>query len=163
MGRNPDMPKKPLTSYMQFGADVRAQIKADNPDAKITEIAKLIGAQWQETAQEKKDEYKKNYESEMETYKVELEQWREENPDAAEDDGKGKKRGAKAEKGAKKKKDPNAPKRPLSAYFIWMGENRESVKSSNPDLDNKQLLSKLGELWGELTEEDKQPYAEKNA
>ena len=29
---------------------------------------------------------------------------------------------------AKKAKDPNAPKRALSAYFIWLQENRPAIK-----------------------------------
>ena len=29
-------------------------------------------------------------------------------------------------------KDPNAPKRPLSAYFIFSNESREEVKKANP-------------------------------
>jgi hypothetical protein len=28
------------------------------------------------------------------------------------------------------KKDPNAPKRPLSAYFIYLGEQREEIKKT---------------------------------
>jgi hypothetical protein len=29
-------------------------------------------------------------------------------------------------------KDPNAPKRPLTAYFMWLKENREKIKQANP-------------------------------
>jgi len=30
--------------------------------------------------------------------------------------------------GKKAPKDPNAPKRPLTAYFMWLKENRERIK-----------------------------------
>lgn len=35
-------------------------------------------------------------------------------------------------KEGKKKKDPNAPKRPLTAYFIFLNEKREDVKKTLP-------------------------------
>ena len=31
------------------------------------------------------------------------------------------------------KKDPNAPKRPLSGYFLFMGDKRAEVREKNPD------------------------------
>ena len=33
----------------------------------------------------------------------------------------------------KKEKDPNAPKRPMSAYFLFMGDKRAEVREKNPD------------------------------
>ena len=59
------------------------------------------------------------------------------------------------EGGAKKrkkgtKKDPNAPKRPMSAYFLWLNENREQIKSDNPGASVADIAKKGGELWREL-------------
>jgi len=56
------------------------------------------------------------------------------------------------------KKDPNAPKRPLSAYFKWLGENRTRVKAENPTLPHKEVTSKLGEMWNALAEAEKKVY-----
>merc|ERR1712232_1478599 len=36
------------------------------------------------------------------------------------------------EKEGKKKKDPNAPKKPASAYFQWLNANREQIKKQLP-------------------------------
>lgn len=33
---------------------------------------------------------------------------------------------------AKKEKDPNAPKRAVSAYFLFAADKRESIKQANP-------------------------------
>jgi len=59
------------------------------------------------------------------------------------------------------KKDPNAPKRPLSAYFAWLGENREKVKAENAGISHKEVTAKLGEMWNSLDEEVKKTYKEK--
>jgi len=56
------------------------------------------------------------------------------------------------------KKDPNAPKRPLSAYFKWLGENRTRVKAENPNVPHKEVTSKLGSMWNALKEEEKKVY-----
>lgn len=47
-------------------------------------------------------------------------------------------------------KDSNAPKRPQSAYFIWMSENREKLKEEYPSLSMTELAKKAGEVWREL-------------
>jgi len=56
------------------------------------------------------------------------------------------------------KKDPNAPKRPLSAYFKWLGENRARVKAENTSLPHKEVTSKLGEMWNALADSEKKVY-----
>ena len=63
-------------------------------------------------------------------------------------------------KGKKKKKDPNAPKRPRSAYILYCQENRSAVKTANPDFKPSELMSKLGEMWKNLSKEDKQEFVE---
>lgn len=61
----------------------------------------------------------------------------------------------------RKKKDPNAPKRSLSAYMFFANENRDIVKAENPDITFGQVGKVLGEKWKALTEEDKLPYEAK--
>lgn len=61
---------------------------------------------------------------------------------------------------SKRKKDPNAPKRPNSSYIIFCGDQREKVKKSNPDMSATEITSKLGELWKALPEKDRKKYAD---
>uniref|UniRef100_A0A8C0F8H8 HMG box domain-containing protein n=1 Tax=Bubo bubo TaxID=30461 RepID=A0A8C0F8H8_BUBBB len=49
--------------------------------------------------------------------------------------------------GDKKGKDPNAPKRPMSAYMLWLNANREKIKSDHPGISITDLSKKAGELW----------------
>ncbi|KAL6927308.1 Non-histone chromosomal protein 6 [Hanseniaspora valbyensis] len=58
----------------------------------------------------------------------------------------------------KKKKDPNAPKRGLSAYMIFANENRDRVRAENEGITFGQVGKKLGEEWKALTEDGKQKY-----
>eukprot|EP00887_Chlorella_sp_A99_P002324 scaffold10.g2324.t1 len=59
------------------------------------------------------------------------------------------------------KKDPNAPKRPQSAYFIFMNENREKIKKENPEATFGQIGKIAGEQWKALSDKEKEPYTKK--
>ena len=50
----------------------------------------------------------------------------------------------------KAKKDPNAPKKPLSAYMIWLQENRPMIKQKHPGASLGEIGKKAGELWKAL-------------
>lgn len=50
------------------------------------------------------------------------------------------------------------PKRPLSAYMLWLNENREAIKKENPGIKVTEIAKRGGELWRGLkdkTEWDK--------
>ena len=72
----------------------------------------------------------------------------------------------KPKRASKKKRDPDAPKRPMSAYFLWLGENRDSIGEEYcSDLTGRDkvvgVTRKAGELWKELSDEEKQPFTTK--
>ncbi|KAJ3092032.1 hypothetical protein HK102_011380 [Quaeritorhiza haematococci] len=60
-------------------------------------------------------------------------------------------------------KDPNAPKAPAPPFLLYRAEMRDTLKQKYPDLSNTELTKKMGELWRNLTEEEKQPYNDKFA
>ena len=87
-------------------------------------------------------------------------------------------------KRAKKEKDPDAPKRPPSAYMLWLNENRQAIKNEHfpvnedgehtyPSGHDKEgealtgrdkvtlITKKAGVLWKEVTDEEKEPYETK--
>jgi len=61
----------------------------------------------------------------------------------------------------KKKKDPNAPKRGLSAYMFFANEQRENVREENPGISFGQVGKVLGERWKALNDKQRQPYEAK--
>merc|ERR1711981_519839 len=62
------------------------------------------------------------------------------------------------EKKQRKKKDPNAPKRPMSAYFLFMNATRPTVRKENPDASIGEVAKILGKMWGEIEPADKAKY-----
>ena len=61
-----------------------------------------------------------------------------------------------------KQKDPDAPKRPASAYMLWLNENRAAIKdellSTNPDAKITDVTKRAGEIWKTLTEDEKASF-----
>ncbi|XP_058736629.1 HMG1/2-like protein isoform X2 [Vicia villosa] len=56
-------------------------------------------------------------------------------------------------------KDPNRPKRPPSAFFVFMSDFREQYKKDHPTNKSVAAVGKAcGEEWKSLTEEEKAPY-----
>ena len=75
--------------------------------------------------------------------------------------GSSKKKGRKA----KSSKDPNKPKRPQSAYFLWLGENRSRIKAELVAKDSSSKVSDVakeaGVQWKLVSADEKSPFEEK--
>ncbi|KAJ0041505.1 hypothetical protein Pint_28710 [Pistacia integerrima] len=80
--------------------------------------------------------------------------------DENDNDTKLKSRGARAGKRkAKAPKDPNKPKRPPSAFFVFMEEFRQQFKRENPNNKSVAAVGKAGGAkWKSLSDAEKAPY-----
>lgn len=65
---------------------------------------------------------------------------------------------AEKRKTIRKKKDPDAPKRSLSAYMFFANDNRDIVRAENPGISFGHVGKLLGEKWKALTPDEKVPY-----
>jgi hypothetical protein len=68
----------------------------------------------------------------------------------------------KETKKKKKKKDPSEPKRPTTAFFYFTSSIREGVTKKNPGKSVGELSKIFGQMWADLSEEEKKPFQEKN-
>ncbi|XP_075959265.1 FACT complex subunit SSRP1a [Anarhichas minor] len=58
----------------------------------------------------------------------------------------------------KKQRDAGAPKRPMSAYMLWLNAGRERIKSENPGISITEISKKAGEMWRQLGKDDKEEW-----
>ncbi|KAL3617727.1 HMG1/2-like protein [Castilleja foliolosa] len=59
-------------------------------------------------------------------------------------------------------KDPNKPKRPASAFFVFMEDFRKQYKEKYPKNKSVAVVGKAGgDKWKSLSEEEKAPYVAK--
>lgn len=147
MGKNKDAskPKGRMSAYTFFVQTCREEHRKKHPNENVnfTEFSKKCAERWKQmTDKEKKrfgemaDKDKVRYDKEMANYV----------PPAHE--GKTK----------RKKKDPNAPKRPLSAFFLFCAEERPSVKLSHPEYSVGEVAKEMGERWSKVTAEAKTKF-----
>lgn len=148
MGKDPRKPRGKMSSYAYFVQTCREEHKKKHPEASVnfSEFSKKCSEQWKTTSAKEKGKFedmakqdKVRYEREMKNYIP--------------------------PKGEKKRrfKDPNAPKRPPSAFFIFCGDYRSKIKGENPGLSIGDIAKKLGEMWNRSSAEVKQPYERKAA
>lgn len=67
----------------------------------------------------------------------------------------------KKERKHKAKKDKDAPKRAISAFFFYNQERRPKLIKEQPKLDNKEIIKTMSAEWKALSEEKKKPYQAK--
>ncbi|XP_023814875.1 FACT complex subunit SSRP1 isoform X2 [Oryzias latipes] len=58
----------------------------------------------------------------------------------------------------KKQKDAGGPKRPMSAYMLWLNSSRERIKAENPGISITEISKKAGEMWRGLGKDEKEEW-----
>lgn len=172
-------PKKPPTAYFLFTNKVRAAVTAANPDMKITEIAKVLGQKWKEISEEEKKEYQDEAAKLKEQHKITVEEYKksdlyqeylqtvaawQQEQDKKKSDEKAAKAAEQADRPKvslpRKPKDPNAPKKPLTAYLLFSGSVRAQARSDNPEMKITQIAGVIGNKWKALSEEEQKKWAD---
>ena len=69
--------------------------------------------------------------------------------------GKSKKPGKSS---SRKPRDPNAPKRPISAYIAFAASRRPALKHSHPLLSFADLSKSIASEWSSLSDSAKAPF-----
>lgn len=150
-------PKRPLSGYFLFAADVRSKIVAENEDMPVTHVMAEIGKRWANLPDSGKAPYNDKAAAAKEVYQKKLEKYQQ-----TAHYTKHQAKLAEWKKQQKKKpfkKDPNKPKKGLSAYLIFVNEKRPELTKQG--LKMLEISKEAGSLWAKLSEEDKAPYVKK--
>eukprot|EP00636_Phaeomonas_parva_P006006 CAMPEP_0118863380 /NCGR_PEP_ID=MMETSP1163-20130328/8271_1 /TAXON_ID=124430 /ORGANISM="Phaeomonas parva, Strain CCMP2877" /LENGTH=781 /DNA_ID=CAMNT_0006797381 /DNA_START=105 /DNA_END=2450 /DNA_ORIENTATION=+ len=156
--KDPHAPKKAMSAFMFFSNAKREEIKKANPEFSITDISKEAGRLWREMTDDEKKPYQAQADADKERYAKAMESY--EPPEASDDDGEEEETGGK-KKRAKAKKDPDAPKKNLTAFFHFQAAKREQVKADNPEMKIADIGREMGRLWGAMTDAEKAPFQAK--
>lgn len=146
--KDPAMPKRNKNAYMFFAASVRPQVLEELGDVKQPEIAKRTGEMWREMSAEDKEEFEQQAAEDKERYDQQMEEY-----EPSE--------GFELPKKLQKQKD-DKPKRACSAFIFFSQAKRQEVIDEYK-LDNKEVTSKLGELWREMEDKDKEEFEQQAA
>lgn len=132
--KDPDAPKRPLSSYMLFCQEERENVKEEHPDFKAKDILSELGRRWKALDDDEKKAYtdkfnanKKVYEVEKKAYDAKKKSEASDDEDESEDEKPKKKAKAAPKKAAPKKKAP--PKKQES-------EDEEEDEDDDDESDN---------------------------
>lgn len=70
--KDPNAPKRALSSYMFFCQDKREALQKKYPDDKVTDIAKKLGAKWKKVSASDKKKYEAQAEKDKARYEKEM-------------------------------------------------------------------------------------------
>lgn len=147
MPKDADKPRGRMSAYAFFVQTCREEHKKKHPNESVVfaEFSKKCSERWKTMSDKEKhrfhqlaDKDKKRYDGEMANYKP------------AKTTGRGGKK--------KRTKDPDAPKRSLSAFFWFCNDERPKVKVTMPDSTVGDVAKELGRRWNECTEDQKSKY-----
>ncbi|XP_023562044.1 high mobility group protein B3 [Octodon degus] len=143
---DPKKPKGKMSAYAFFVQTCREEHKKKNPEVPVNfaEFSKKCSERWKTMSGKEKSKFDEMAKADKVRYDREMKDYG-------------------PAKGGKKKKDPNAPKRPPSGFFLFCSEFRPKIKSTNPGISIGDVAKKLGEMWNNLSDSEKQPYITKAA
>jgi len=157
--KDPNKPKGVKSAYIFFVEKQRAEHEKNGEQISFAELSKKCGVLWADMDDEDKAPFVKHSEKDRKRYQNEMKDYvPQQNSDSDSDDD-----GGQQKKKKKKVKDPNAPKRPISAYFFFAADKRPEIRAKYPGCTVTEVASKIGAKWRDLDDEDKQPYEEQAA
>ena len=118
---DPNKPKKGNTAWIFFTNDMREKVKADNPDAKTTDLTKIMSPMWKALSPEDKKPYEDKAKADKERYEKEMENYKGSDSDSDSDPEVKPKKSKKV----KKAKSDKPKKLTLRAYV--MKEHKEQI------------------------------------
>ncbi|XP_064637685.1 high mobility group protein B1-like isoform X3 [Lineus longissimus] len=173
--RDPDLPKRPLSAFMWFCKAERPAVRDANPELKVGQIAQILSEHWKACPDKTRFEEEAN--ADKLRYREQINEYKAMNPNRPKQNQQhhfndmGFDLGGHAphRSHSKPPRDPDLPKRPLSAFMWFQKAQRSAVSETNPDLKVGQIAQILSEQWKvclnkeqyeELANADKRRYAE---
>merc|ERR1712085_6229 len=128
-------------------------------------VGKLAGQKWKALEAAKKKPYEENAEKLKKEYQAALDKFK------ADGGVAGKRRAEKAagkkekepKRARKGERDPNKPKKPMTGYWLWLGENHAALTKELGTGKGSEVAKLGGEKWRALPEKEKAPIEKKAA
>ncbi|CAJ1953376.1 unnamed protein product [Cylindrotheca closterium] len=154
-GRDPSAPKRNMSAYLLYQNSMRAQFKAMNPGMTFGQLAKYTSAMYSDISPSEKEAWVARAEADKSRYLQQLSSYIP--PPGYDEKGDAIVSSMYTRPGRKGKpeRDPNAPKRNLSAYLLYQNAMRNQFKRENPGMTFGQLAKYTSHMYKNLTPDEK--------
>jgi len=137
--KDPNAPKRAKSAYIIFSTEEGKKVRQDNPEMSAPDVLREVGRRWdlldhgaRVAYEQKAEEDKERYAEEMESYTPPV------SPTFVQKRGK------------KSHKDPNAPKRALSAYLFFSQAEFKKIRAANPNMTVTEVMRSAAAGWAGL-------------
>ncbi|KAF9574979.1 exp1-like protein [Mortierella alpina] len=154
------MPKRPSSAWSMFFVEHLSKVRASGQNVVPTKESAVAAAHWKELSESEKQVYKDKYKADLGEYKKQTQERLQELTPAQFKIENSRRQALRAagKKGLPSLKDPNAPKRPMSSYFLFAQDQRNTGKYSHLPL--KEQAISIADAWTKLA--DKSAYSERS-
>mmetsp|Transcript_3832 Transcript_3832/g.5974 ORF Transcript_3832/g.5974 Transcript_3832/m.5974 type:complete len:372 (+) Transcript_3832:159-1274(+) len=160
-GRDPNAPKRNQSAYLLYQNAMRDTFKLQNPGMTFGQLAKYTSAMYAEMPPQEKEAWAQRAEQDKARYLHELSQYvPPPGYDVKGDAIAGANPNMRTTKSGKNSRDPNAPKKNMSAYLMYQNTMRESFRTENPGMTFGQLSKFTSAMYKSLTPEEKARWEE---
>ncbi|XP_069024689.1 transcription factor A, mitochondrial [Embiotoca jacksoni] len=153
-------PKRPLNGYMRFVLQQKPAVTRQNPDIKSVDIIRKIAQQWRTLSPDQKQPFQEASLQARQQFKLDLQHYQAQlSPDQMQQQVLEKRQRMAKRKAIRKKRELSSlgkPKRPRSAFNIFMSEHFEEARGGSTQAKMKSLL----EDWRSLFSHQKQVYSQ---
>ncbi|KAL7541682.1 hypothetical protein ACHAXR_011129 [Thalassiosira sp. AJA248-18] len=159
--RDPNAPKRNQSAYLLYQNAMRDTFKLQNPGMTFGQLAKYTSAMYAEMPTQEKEAWAQRAEADKARYLHELSQYvPPPGYDVKGDAIAGSAPSMRSSKSGKATRDPNAPKKNMSAYLMYQNTMRESFRTENPGMTFGQLAKFTSAMYKSLTPEEKARWEE---
>jgi len=142
----PSPPKRFKSSYICFSIAMQDTVKAElGGSAKISDISKYMAEKWRALGEEDRAKWDEMARKDRERYEEEVALFPGQMPRPKQ----------------RPKKDPNAPKRPMSSFLAFSQKYRGTVRQNDPTVSQKDVSKRLSEMWKYCPEDEKKVFIER--
>lgn len=144
----PQAPKRFKSSYIMFFMAKQTEIKSElGPGAAVGDVSKRSSEKWKKLNPEERAYWDEKARIDKERYNMEKANYT----------------GPWQVPWKRAKKDPAAPKRPMSAFLYFSQDRRRDIKEANPGMRNTEISRILGGMWKQAPESERSPHIAKEA
>lgn len=151
--KDPNKPKRNMSAFFLFSQVNRPRVKEENPEVSFGQVAKILAREFRELSDEERAKWNDKAAREKIRYQ---EQMRDYVPpeDPSGPSGGGRK---------KQKRNPDAPKRNMSSYFLYSVHIRPTVKEENPGASFGEIARIISSQFKALSPAEKAIWDERAA
>jgi len=153
--RDPGAPKRNMSAYLLYQNAMRETFKGQNPGMTFGQLAKYTSAMYAELGTEEKEAWVSRAEADKARYLQQLASYVPPPGFDAKGDAIMTFQKTTGRRGGKAERDPNAPKRCMSAYLLYQNAMREQFRRENPGMTFGQLAKYTSAMYKCLTPEEK--------